>query len=76
VAVGPTDGDRDVITHDLTAHHRQCLALGGVDLARHDGRSATNSRMRIQIDIYDEHILNTNACTPHTAHTQAHFQAD
>lgn len=36
LAVHATDGGGDVVTHDLGADHGQGLALGGVDLARHD----------------------------------------
>ncbi len=36
VSAGPTYPHGNIISHDLGADHRQCLALGGVDLARHD----------------------------------------
>lgn len=39
LAVHTTDGGSDVVTHDLGADHSEGLALGGVDLARHNRRS-------------------------------------
>lgn len=39
LAVHASDGGSDVVTHDLGADHGEGLALGGVDLSRHDGRA-------------------------------------
>src|SRR5262249_45693002 len=40
VAGGAADPHRHVVAHHLGAHHRERLALGRVDLARHDGGAA------------------------------------
>jgi len=37
LAVHAANGRSDVVTHDLSADHGERLALGGVDLAGHDG---------------------------------------
>lgn len=39
LAVHATDSRSDVVTHNLSADHSQGLALGGVNLARHDRRA-------------------------------------
>lgn len=39
LAVHATNGSGDVVTHNLGADHGQGLALGGVNLAGHDGRT-------------------------------------
>ena len=36
LAVHAANASRNVVAHDLRAHHGQGLALSGVDLARHD----------------------------------------
>ncbi len=33
VAAGPTNGDAHMVSHDLSTHHGQRLALGGIHLA-------------------------------------------
>ena len=37
VALGGRHADGHVVAHDLHGHHGHGLALGGVDLAGHDG---------------------------------------
>ena len=39
VALGPGEADGGVVSHDLAADHGHGFALGGIDLARHDGRT-------------------------------------
>lgn len=39
LSIRSSNGDGHVVTYDLSSHHRQCLALSRVHLARHDGRS-------------------------------------
>ena len=39
VSLGPGEGDSNVIPKDLGADHGEGLALGRIDLARHDGRA-------------------------------------
>lgn len=36
LAVGTSNAHSGLVTHDLGGNHGQCLALSGVDLARHD----------------------------------------
>lgn len=46
LTLSATDGDRHVITHNLSSDHRKSLALSRVDLSRHDGRSRFVLRKR------------------------------
>lgn len=36
LAAGTSNADSSLVTHDLSSNHGQCLALCGIDLARHD----------------------------------------
>ena len=39
VALAGSDADGGIIAHDLDGDHGNLLALGGIDLARHNGAS-------------------------------------
>lgn len=45
------DGDGAVVAHDLGADHGEGLALGGVDLAGHDGRAYESLSTKLQLDV-------------------------